>query len=443
MKIASLLTVLLSVGMICHAQQIQDQPQGNIQSDEPTILTPNQMGMTVPGGDAPRNYVNFFGFLNAVYDSNISYETRSGSGSTISAFGGEGAQVGGGASLYHMIKHGSIALNYNGSFTRYTRSQLRNGTNQFLMLSLTKMLTRRWMMSFSEDFSLLANGAQAYSLVPANGAFPSVQPYGSKLFYDTTSLYFSYQQTRRLNYFFGGNFFAAHYRPNNLNGYNGGSGLFGAGYRFSQRTRLDGTYTRSHFSYTAGSAASTLDSVTASLMHEVGQHWRLGATVGVSYVQSSGLASFLLPLSNGIAIVSGRYKTSTFSPIYTGLVTRVFRTSSFTLNGGENVSGGNGVVLTSKNLFLTGSGTKQVGTRIAVSGAFGYSRLSSLSNSVGSYSAVNYGASAGYKLTEHMYLNASYTGWRYPHLAAFRRQYATQFTGGITFASRNYPLGLF
>jgi hypothetical protein len=441
LKIVSFSFVLLSLGWSCYGQ-LPDPSIQDMETDEPTIRTPGTVGMGGMTGD-PRDFVNLYAFANAVYDSNISYVTQSSRGGDVTTFGGEGGQVGGGVSLHHMIKHGAITLSYNGSFTKYSRSQLTNGTNQFLLASFSKMLTRRWIMNITENLSFISNGSQAFIDVPANGSIPPVQPFGQKIFYDTTALYLSYQQTHRLNYFFGGTLFTSRYRPTNLSGYGGVTGSAGVGYRFTQRTRLDGTYSYSRFSYTTGDASSILNSMTAALMHEVGQHWRLGATVGISHVQSSGEASFLLPGTTGLVLVSGKYKTSTFTPVYTGSATRLFRTGSFTVTGGENVSGGNGVYLTSRNLFINSSGTKQIAKKLTVTGAFGYSRLSSLANAAGTFGAANYGANAGYELTPHIYLTANYTGWHYPKLSGVQRQFATQATAGITFASHNYPIGMF
>jgi len=441
LKIVSLFAVLLSLGMSCYGQ-LPDPSIQDVEPEERPIRTPGTVGMGGLNND-PRDFVNLFAFANAVYDSNISYETKSANGGNVSNFGGEGGQVGGGISVHHRLRHGLFTLGYSGSFTKYTRSQLTNGTDQFLFASFSKMLTKRWSMSISENLSFISNGVQALALIPGNGSVPSVQPYGSKIFYNSSSLYFTYQQSRRLSYYFGGSYFTARYRPTDLNGFGGGTGSVGVDYRFTQRTRLDGTYTYSKFNYSGGLASSTLNSMTATLSHDIGQFWRVAATAGVSQVQSSGVASFLVPGTSGPVIVSGRYKTSTAMPVYTGSVTRFFRTSSFSLNGGENVSGGNGVYLTSKSLFVSATGTQQIARRLTVSGTFGYSRLSSLALAARTFASENFNANAGYQLTPHVFLTANYTGWHYPELSGLHRQYSTQVTAGITIASHNYPIGLF
>jgi hypothetical protein len=101
------------------------------------------------------------------------------------------------------------------------------------------------------------------------------------------------------------------------------------------------------------------------------------------------------------------------------------------------------VYLTSKSLFVSATGTQQIARRLTVSGTFGYSRLSSLALAARTFASENYNVNAGYQLTPHVFLTANYTGWHYPELSGFHRQFSTQVTAGITIASHNYPIGLF
>lgn len=444
MKVGLFLCVLLSLGVLSYGQQTED----NSETQGTVILSPGQITTPGQGGEIGRNFLNFFGYANALYDSNLAYQTQSSNGAAITNYGGYGGQAGGGFSLIHAIRHGSLGLSYNGSYSRYGSYQLGNGTNQFLNFSFTKALSRRLSINLSEGLTFTSNGGQSYNLLPEGGFVPSVQPFSQKIFYNSTSASLSYQATRRLHYFIGGNFFSSQYGPTNNvgfngTGYNGLSGFAGAGYRFTQNTRLDGSYTFSKFSYSRGIASTTVNSVSTTLSHNFARHWMISASGGIGWVQTSGIASYILPVASDLFFVQGQFKQSAFSPIYVGTLTRNFRRSSFRISGGENVSGGNGLYLTSKNLFLNTSYSSQIGKRVSVTAAFGYSRLSSLANAAKAYGAINYNASGAYQLTRHAYVNATYDGWHYPQFAGYNRQFATRLSVGITFASRSYPLGLF
>ncbi|MBV9937142.1 MAG: hypothetical protein JO150_01455, partial [Acidobacteriaceae bacterium] len=87
------------------------------------------------------NFVNYYAFANAVYDSFAPVVNNNGQSVNN---GGFGFDVGGGVGAYHAWSKSSLALNYSGSYRNYSASYLGNGTNQNLSLTFNRRLARRW-----------------------------------------------------------------------------------------------------------------------------------------------------------------------------------------------------------------------------------------------------------------------------------------------------------
>ena len=140
------------------------------------------------------------------------------------------------------------------------------------------------------------------------------------------------------------------------------------------------------------------------------------------------------------SFVQGAYKQQTLTPNFTGSIYRNGLRSRFGVTGGEGISGGNGLYLTSKNIFVNGTASYQLNRKLSVNGLFGFSRLQSIANAASNYSATNYNVSAGYQIRRHIFATTSYTGWRFPQYGALTNFDSRRLTVGVTFATRDYPL---
>lgn len=433
-----LILAALCIGTeIAHAQVFPEPPD----PAGPTILTRGQL----PPPDlymreGLQNYSNLFVSFSGVYDSSLPFTTLTNQGTVVQDYGGWGGQLGGGFNLYQRLQHGLFYMNYTGSYNRYDRPEYANGTNQSISAAYSKMLSPRWTVRATEGFSFTANVGSTYTFIPTTGLFPSVQPYSQKTLLNSTSLTLGYQATHRLSYFFGGSLFSASYRPSSATSYLGLSGDTGVSYRFTRRATLTGSYTLSHLGYSSGDISSRIQTGALTLSYLLTRRIEAGASVGINQVNSSGTANIYFQGVPNNFFLQGTYKQSTILPNLTASIFRTGLHSRFGVTGGESVSGGNGIYLTSRNLFLNGSANYQLSKRLSVNGMVGISRLSSVANAATTYNATTYNASAGYQIRRHIFANASYSGWKFPRYGTITNFNAHRLTFGVVFASRDFPL---
>lgn len=407
----------------------------------PTVLTRAQLPPPdIYMQEGLQNYTNFSLSFSGIYDSSLPVAIPANQGVTVQEFGGWGGQLGGGINVYHRLQHGLLWMNYNGSYSRYERSQYTNGIYQTFSAAYSKMLSPRWTIRASEGLSFTSNLGSTYTVAPTSGLFPSIQPYSQKMFLNTTSLTLGYQVTHRLSYFFGGDIFSSTYRPSSLSSYFGVSGDAGVSYRFTRRTTLTGSYTISHLGYSTGDANSRLQTGLLTLSYQLTRRIQAGVSAGVSQVSSSGSAEILFQGLPPNFFVTGFYKQSTLVPNFTGSISRTGRRTRFGLTGGEGVSGGNGTFLTSKNVFVNGSANYQFTPRLSLNGQLGYSRLTSVANTAANYDGTTYNVNVGYEVMRHIFANVAYNKWNYPQYGNLRSFDAHRLTFGVVFASRDYPL---
>lgn len=437
-KHISFLVALCLAAGIAQGQVFPEPPD----PEGPTVLTRGQLPPPdLYMSEGLHDYTNFSLSLSGIYDSTLPIGTvTTGQGTTIQELGGWGGQLGGGFSVYHRLQHGLLWMGYNGSYTRYQRSNYTNATFQSFSAAYSKMLSRRWTLRAVETLSFNSNLGSTYTVIPTSGLIPSLQPYSQKMLLNSTALTLGYQATHRLSYFFGGNLFSATYRPSSFSSFFGLSGEAGVSYRFTRRTTLTGSYTISHIGYSTGDTTSGLHTGTATLSYQLTRRIQAGVSAGVTRVKASGSANILIQGLPSDLFVNGRFKQVTLVPNFTGTISRSGRRTRYGLTGGQSVSGGNGTYLTSKNLFFNGSANYQLTPRLSVSGLLGYSRLTSVSNAAGKYSGLIYNVDAGYQIKRHIFASASFSKWNYPSYGTIGGFDARRLSFGVTFASRDYPL---
>jgi hypothetical protein len=399
-------------------------------------------GGSQPSTRSVLDYLNFFGMLNGIYDSSIPYQTTSRTGGVITDYGGAGAQVGGGVDFVHRIRGGAVSAFYNGSYTRYSRSQYTNATQQLLGLSLASQLSRHVSFTATESLNYSDNMGQNYSF--SSGAlFPSLQPYSSSTLANVTSLTLNWHALRRVTYFVGGDFYTSRYRPGQFTSYLGGDATAGATYQATQRDSLTGSITYTRFSYSNGAGNSDIGSISGSYSHMFNPYWSAGASVGVSRVVASGIASLAFGGVPNSEFQQGRFSQKTTTPTFGANLNRNFKHSTLSLTAGQSIIGGNGIYLTSKNVYGTANLSIQLSPRLRLGAVGGVNRLSSVANTASGYTSVMFGANAAYQLTERCFLNFAYQGWQYPKFGDLQRTYANRVSAGVTFTSKPYPISGF
>lgn len=389
------------------------------------------------------DFVNFFAFANGMYDTALPVLS-----STSSRFDGAfGVDAGGGVTAGHNFKDGTFSLSYKGDYRHYFSNTYSNGQDQSLSVLYTKRLNRHWSLGAQGGGGIISYGGQFYGASTGVGATVLTNPLSSESRFANAGLNLTYEQTRRLSYTFGGQFFFSNYNYAGAVNSFGGSGTASVNYRTTARTTIGGTYTHSYFVYSGSLGTSTIDGGYLTLTHVFTSHWTASVSAGATHTHSKGIITEPVLLLLGQQLVSGYivgpYDRSSNSPSFQLSITRNMRHSLFSLNGGQGVNAGNGTFLTSRNQYF---GATYSLTHRLTNLSFGasYNRLSSIANTVtNQYSSANASVSYGFNIVRYVSANFRYDFIHYDNLYELAGVNENRFSFGLTFSSKSVPLTLF
>ncbi len=362
------------------------------------------------------DFVNIYGYGNGVWDSRIAQGLDSAGQENYG--GGFGWEAGGGLTASRSFKDGGFTVNYRGSYRDYQSSSVGSGQQQTLSFGYSKRLNRHWTFSADVQAGILAAGSSFYSASSITSTTPG-NPYSLESRFANAGLNLTYMQTHRLSYVFTGNFLYSGYKsPDNLNGSpfaspistRGVTGGVSVLYRVTARDTVGASYSRSYYKYSEGSGTTNVDSASLTYSHLFPDHWQLDLSAGMNHSDSSGIALtpvFITILGLPVeAICHCPYNRSILSPAYQGVLTHFFRSSSFSLSGGQSILAGNGLYLASRDQFINGAFSYST-RRTNLSFGGNYSRLSSVSTAALGQTYAYYGASAAYGVNLVRYISAN------------------------------------
>lgn len=389
------------------------------------------------------DFVNYFVFANGIYDTTVPILQ----GSQTVTGGSFGWDVGGGITASHELHDGDFSVSYRGDYRSYVDSAYSAGTNQSLLLSFNKRLSRHWSFFTTQAAGILQYGGGSYSVAPAAIGSIAPNPFSSSARFVDSSLSLAYQQTRRLSYIFTGNFYLNNYNYGGAISSIGGSGSASIQYRLTARTSVAGTYSRTYYTYNKGVGQTTLDGYSLTLAHQFANHWDASLSAGVNRSHTSGVISIPIALILGQQLVTGyevgAYDRVSYTPSVQGTVTHYLRHSSVSFSGGQGVVPGNGTFLTSRDQFA--NGTYSYSTRHSnISFGGGFFRLESIANNISqSYSSSNLSISYGHTLRRFLAANVRYDYLRYGGLFSYGGLNESRFTFGLSLSSKSVPITLY
>lgn len=410
--------------------------------------TPMPVSRSVPsmiGQLMDHDFVNFYVFGNAIYDSRIPVLSSNGQGN---GSGSWGYQAGGGVSLVHQFASGDISLSYRGDYRGYSSSAYGNGTDQNLSLLFNKRLSRHWTVSLPLAAGVLLYGAGGYVVsAPTSGSAISPNPLSPETRFIQTGINLTYQQTRRLSYVFSGSFFLNNYNYAGAIGSKGASGSGSLLYRTTAKTTIGATYSHSYYFYSRHAGSTSVDGFSLSLTHDFPDHWQVSVSAGANRTDTQGTLTQAVSVILGQQLVQGYlvgpYQRTSYVPSFQGTLTRFFRHSSASFTGGQGVMPGNGTYLTSRDQFFTGLYNLSM-RRSNIAAVYSYFHLTSISNVVtSSYSTSSLSMSYGYTIRPHISANASYSYLHYGSLFTLGGLNDSIFTIGLSLSTKSLPLGLF
>ena len=420
------LALLLMAAGVAAAQQAADE------APSPTTSLMSQF--------FEHDFVNIFAFGNGTYDTALP-QLGSGYGSAW------GYSVGGGISAEHKFKDGTFSLSYRGDYRHYFARTYSNGTDQSLSILYTKRLSRHWSLGLQGSGGQIIYGGDFYSASPGVGASVLTNPLSTQSRFANAGLNLTYEQTRRLSYTFGGEFFYSAYNYAGAVNSTGGSGTASVNYRTTARTTVGATYTRTYFTYGQSRGSTSIDGAFLTASHTFPQHWLVSVSAGVSHTHSQGTITQAITLLLGQQLVSGfligPYNRTYYAPSFQGTLSRNMHRSLFSISGGQGINAGNGTFLASKDQFVTATYSL---TRHLTNFSFGggYTRLTSVANTISSrYTTANASASYGFNVARYLSANIRYDFLHYDNLYQLQGLNESRFSVGFSFSSKSVPLTLF
>ncbi|MBV8553274.1 MAG: hypothetical protein JOY54_18400 [Acidobacteriaceae bacterium] len=395
---------------------------------------------TLAGDFAQGNFVNFYAFVDAVHDSDQVTLNNSGVGSW-------GVSVGGGVDLFHQFETSVVSLSYRGDYRNYGSTSFGGGSDQNLNFVFTKRVGPRWVLSTHASAGEYFYGTPYYNYQQNGPLTPASNPFSNETRYLSGGVSAVYRQTRRLSYILSGQFYLTRYSYANAIGSNGGSGSAGISYNFTARTSLTASYVHNNFQYEQNSGSALIDSAFLTVQHKFSRRTTASISGGVARAHSQGtITEQALLLVNGqppLGSVTGPYNVVSWIPSFQGNVSHNWRRLTATATGGQVVVPGNGIYLTSRNLYLSGTIARNWG-RLHVGGGGGYYHIVSISNARNStYNSVSLSATASYMLMRYIGAHATYNYYLNGSYGAYSNVADNRIAFGLNFSSKGIPLTLF
>lgn len=447
-KSLALVCLLLCAGSVFAQAPVNLPPQTLTRTDNST----NPISI-LPSFEGGKSFFSLNGFVDGSFDTSAPvFQNGIYQGATNSGFG---IDAGGGVTALRSFATGQFSLTYAGDFHDYSTPNYPTGVDQNLNIYLRKILARRWSIYFGQNAGIFYNGGNAFplsnTLVASNiGQGVVINPFSQNTKFLSSSVSLSYQQSLRWSYTVGGDFFLSRYYGAGSFGSTGGDGTGSINYRVTRATSLSGSYSHGYYGYQGETGSSSVDSVYVTLSHEFHHsHWQVGASGGVSRVNSQGalfLPGYLPPALNQqltSVITQGTFTTKSTVPSFSGTATRTWKHTSLSVSGGQTVNPGNGLYLASRNLFL--SAYYNIAYRRS-NLSFGgtYSRLSSITNNISSaYGSSGSNVTYNYKLARYFGVNANYNLTYYGNIGSIGGRVDNRISFGLNFSSANVPFSYF
>ncbi len=354
--------------------------------------------------------LNFSAGVSGIYDSSLGalVVTPSGinkqeAGLGLSVFG----------SLYgtHRWRRSSLGIDYQGSYDQFPGKSLYSGATQTIGLSFNKQHSKKLSTSVN---TAAGTTNRSYGGIPGFSGYgfagaldtvdnnftavPTQELFNNRVNYVQVTTGFVYQKSARLSFGVNASGSLVRREAKGLGGMNGYMGGANIAYRLSRRSTISVDYSFTHMEYPGAFGASDFHGLGASYSRSIGRDWQLDLGGMMNRVESLGLArveldplvASLLGQSSGVEAFYSLVNV----PGFTANVTRRFRRGSLNILATQAVTPGNGLILTSRTTGVT-SNYSYTGVRHwSLFGAVGYSKMVSLTRTVGEYRGVNAGVGA-------------------------------------------------
>lgn len=361
-----------------------------------------------------------------------------------------GIEVSGGAYGVHSWKRSQLALDYEGSYTKFMNYDGYNSTNHALNLGYTDQISRHLTLDLRESAGSLIFGtgqvADAASAALNSSFTPAASLYNARVYYLQSSASATWQQSARMSYTFGGSAFLQDLKSEGLSNTWGYTFNASAKRRMSKNTTLGVTYALSHFEFPVFASVSDSNDFEGFFATTFARFWTL--SIGAGATVTSGRSMFTFALNPVIAALLGQSTVtgiSSFQTTYpsgTASLKRQFQHALLAFNYYRGVNSGNGAFTTGR-LDNASASISYTGVRKVNLGASGsYYSFKSIGQDLGTYSLYSAGAGVSYALGRDLYLAVRYDFLDQQINISNYSHTGSRATVGLNFSPGNLPLSL-
>ncbi len=430
-------------------QQNQDQAQQEEQTYAgPSIISRDKSLIGERGGKLID--FRFYADVTGVYDSGLTPLAVDPQGN-VPGFGAYGVEAGFGVVGSRTWVHDKLSVDYRGAYRYYTNHTYFNGTDQFLNLAYSHLLSRHITLDLKETAGTtsLANGAFSYTPLTNTDQFavPVNELFDVRTNFLQSRVDLVWQKSARLSFGVGGQGFIVRRSSLALAGLNGYSARANVAYRITKRQTYSGSYEYTYFDFQRQFGFARMQTATLGYSLGLSRKWDFSMQAGGIRVESSGLTQVALDpaiaaiVGQNVAVVT--YFRVIYAPMIEGRLIRRFDRSALNVSYSMGVTPGDGVYLTSKQ-NVGSVGYSYTGYhRLAANLSASYGTMSAVGQTLGQLT--NFQASAGgtYKLGRATHLEMRYDYRHYTTQNSFYLKNSSRVTLGLAFSPGTTPLAIF
>ena len=335
--------------------------------------------------------------LSGIADNGLTAPTNSTTGKITNTLN-YGVDLGFGITGRRIFKHDTFELEFSGDAFAYSPTSSFDGGNYLLMANYTHKFNKRISLAFTENAGLYSNNytlPSASSDLSLGGTQQLVTP--NTQVFDNTTLSLSsgvdllVQETNRLSFDFGGSGFLVHHDSSLLYGTTGAQARADVSYRFTRHLTFGGYYGFTDYQFSNAFGGSQTNTVGLEFSDQFTKAWQLRLRVGGSRVSTLGTQT--IPLDPTIAAILGEttgevtIRRTNYIPDLTAQLAKAYRVGSASLEFLESVNPGNGLMLTSRHVLISGHYDYNGLRRWTLSAGASRDVLDTLGVSIGNYTS--------------------------------------------------------
>jgi hypothetical protein len=310
-----------------------------------------------------------------------------------------GVAISGGISGSHSWRHTHIGVDYHAGYTIYGSNTAYNSFDQGLSFGLSQQISRHIKFSLREALGWFSRSnpnvglTQTVPFDPSQSFIPTSDFYDNRTIFSTTQGDLVIQKSSRLSFDLGGGFFINRRASTALYGVTGEEATGDFQYRLSRRATFGANYSFNHYSFTGILSSSDIHGSALTYALRITRTLEFSGYGGFMRAETKFIQS--VPVDPNVAALLGITTTTAlihrinWVPNFSGRLSATFARGVAYVAGGETITPGNGLFLTSRAASVTAgygySGLRRWSLGVAVI----YTTALSISNVNGSYGNIS------------------------------------------------------